>query len=190
MSKVKSSYRDLQNLKQNKQHFSVAQIEWWLLKFEDLFQSVDSSYTTLCNKCLNDEKIGIMRSCVFNPTYCPKTDEKWAFIQLYESLDKLTQIHRDEALCKNALSEHSKLPLPLWFKSYSFLGERLQTFYWDYLDYGKEDELDKNLFISEVIHPDLSIYVDKDDFQNITQFIKLFYNVTQSSICLVKNYEK
>ena len=187
-SAIKSSILNLKSLADNG-IYSVARIEWWLLKFEDLFQSVSSSYTTLCNKCVNDEKVGVMRSCVFNLTYCPKTDEKWEFIQLYESFDKLTQIHKNEILCNHTLSEYSKLPLSLWANSYIFLGERLQTFYWDYLDYGKEDDLDKNLFISEVIYPDLHIYVDKDDFQNIRQFIELFYNVKSSITCL-KSYEE
>lgn len=174
---IKPSIENLKSLAKNNV-YSIIQIEWWLFKFEDLFQSVSSSYTTLCNKCVNDEKIGVMRRCVFNPTYCPKTDEKWKFIILYQSLDKLTQVHRNEALCKSALDDYKESSNEKqWIESYYDLKNNFSTLHSDYFDYGKEDELDKDLYICENINSDLKIYVDKKDFHHIIRFFDLFHHL-------------
>ena len=94
MVKIKSSYKDLINIKKGNNSFSIAQIEWWLMKYYKLFKLVTGRYNTLCDNCriLEDENLPI--DCLSNLEYCNKKVEFKTFIGFYNTLDEVTQIHR------------------------------------------------------------------------------------------------
>lgn len=174
---IKSSIENLKSLAKNGVH-SIAQIEWWLLKYEELYQSVDKSYRTLCAICVDEENNGGMRHCICYPIYCPKSEEKEKFIVVYESLGKLTQVHKNEASCKNALDDYKESSNEKqWIESYYDLNNKFPTLYYDYFDYGNGDDIDKDLYLCEIYKSDLEIYVDKKDFYHTVKFYDLFHHL-------------
>lgn len=175
---LKDSYVDLKSINPDFKVFSIAQIEWWLMKYYDLFKLVTGTYTTLCENCmvLEDENLPI--DCLSNPEFCNKKVEFKTFIGFYNTLDEVTQIHRLDNKCYMAYDAYTFLvcvdeDVSGWVKQYCNLGMKLSMFYYNYLDYsGKEDE--KDLHIVNAPDNSFGVMVNRGDFKNILKFYEVF----------------
>ena len=138
------------------------------------------------------------------PCICIEPDEQWKFLKLYEALDELLRFHRKEAYFKNELIEYneakySDINLKIWAaKNEKFGTDDCVSFSSRYL---KEDvDCDKTrsirvygsseleLFVVNTIREkvgrggnktklDFEVFIQKQDFKNTIEFIKVFDDV-------------
>lgn len=175
MVKIQSSYKDLKNIKQGNRVYSIAQIEWWLMKYYDLFKLVTGTYTTLCDNCkiLEDENLPI--DCLSKPEYCNKKEEFKTFIGFYNTLDEVTQIHRLSDVCYMAYDYYSFMvcvdeDCRDWTIKYHYLWEQLHEFIYEYLE---EDK--KYLSITNTPNSSIEVNINKEDFRIIIAFYNTYY---------------
>jgi len=152
--------------------YHIPKIEWWLLKNETLYVQI---------KRINDSKhlYEIDDSIVRLPNNIgnPTSDEK--FIDVYESLDVLTKLHRNEKYFKQEMAIYDRIKnepqkVKQWLKKNEKLGtEDYVTFLIDYLDYDPNDnEYHLNVFFLK--DDKLEVYVDREDFKHTIEFIETF----------------
>lgn len=64
------------------------QIEINLEEYKDVYLESKTTYSTLCKKCIEWEKLELPYDCIMKPNYCHKKDEDEEIIKLYERLIK------------------------------------------------------------------------------------------------------
>ncbi len=173
-NQIKHSYQDLQNLKQNILQLSIAQIEWWLMKYYELYKQILETNKKYCLKCINDLNKGLPSDCLLNPDYCVKSDANLKFIGFYETLDDLTQIHRLCEKCFMAYDDYSFLVCANedcrdWTIKYYELWERLHLFYFNNV------EKSNGLSPVKIPNTDNEVTISKDDFKFIIKFYESYY---------------
>lgn len=147
--------------KNNTEVISMAFVEWWLLKYDDLF-------------------INRSRELPYLDGFEDK-DGKYAFFDAYYNLNCLSETHRFESVCQEALSRFNNLksttfssgniPLLEWIFHYKKLcSEKLIDFVTGY--YYAKDDSHRNLSVYHV-----NVRISKQDFQNIISFVELFDQV-------------
>ncbi len=175
MPKILSSYQDLQNLKQSTQHLSIAQVEWWLMKYYELYKQIQETNRQYCTKCVNALNKGLPKDCLLNPDYCVKADANLKFTGFYETLDDLTQIHRLSEKCYMAYDDYFFLICANedcrdWTIKYYHLWERLHLFYFNYVE-----EESNALSPVKIPNTDNEVTISKDDFKFIIKFYESYY---------------
>ncbi len=163
--------QDFQKLSQNL-IYSIDRIEWWLLKYSDLYIS---SYDFIYSQhlvVLEDGSTGR-----FPP--CGKPPEQEEFLNLYQALETIAQFHKNEkyfkeqmALFEDVKDDESKLKD--WIKNNEEIGSnQYACFLLDYLDYDENDIVEHlNIYVLSAEH--LEIYVDRKDFKHTIEFLNTF----------------
>jgi hypothetical protein len=125
---------------------SMAFVEWWLLKYGDLYRSRDWDLPYL------DGMEG--------------KEGKYAFHDAFYHLNELSQDHRFESSCKEAIESFSKL------KSEDFSKDNTQLLNW-ILQHEK-------LGVQDVIHFGAGCYFPEDDLQSDFSIIKLNVKISRA----------
>ena len=172
---IKFSYKDRQHIKQGNRVYSIAQIEWWLMKYYDLFKLVTGTYTTLCDNCKVLEDENLLIDCLAKPGYCNKKVEFKIFIGFYNTLDDITQIHRLSDVCYMAYEDYSFLvctdeDCTEWTVKHYNLWTQLHYFFYNYI----EDE-QEFMEIQEIPNTNIQLTINNEDFRIIIAFYNAYY---------------
>ena len=152
--------------------FSIDKIEWWLLKHETFYKQT---------KRINDSKhlYEIDDRIVRLPDNIGNPSDEEKFIDVYESLNNLSQLHRNESYFKQEMAIYDRIKnkpqkVKQWLKKNEKLGtEDYVTFLIDYLDYlGGDNEYHLNVFFLK--NDNLDFYVDREDFKYTIRFLETF----------------
>lgn len=177
MQTIQSAYTELKNLG-NGFIYTIAQINWWLLKYEDLYKTVSNSYSKLCNACLDWRSKDLPIDCISNPSYCNKKPEFHAFIKFYDELDEATQLNKLEIQCVNANDEYLlcyKEDLRDWVIKHYDIYNKLGTYFYSYLGFNSKD--DKNLDITEAPDKSFGVVIREEDFKSAIRFYDVFHDL-------------
>lgn len=151
---IDNAYFELQNLVDG-YVYSIAQINWWLLKYDELY------------------KLALKNSSF-------KKLELQSFIKFYDELDQATKLHKLEQKCYMAYDEYTFLlcvneDLRDWVIKHYDVYEKVGTYFYSYLSYNSKD--DKNLHISEVPDESFGVAVREEDFKSAIRFYDVYYDL-------------
>lgn len=145
---------------------SINHIHWWIMKYEKEFYSAVNS--TSCRKWYKYINYGEKPF----PCACPKREEDCIFIELYDKLNKLTELHKKESYFKSELLKYEQVlggdeAELVWLERNKATGK---------LFFVRTEEGDIRLSIKKHQEPYLTIKIDIDrqDFKNILELKKLF----------------
>ncbi len=158
--------------------YSIAQVNWWLLKHGDLYREVSNTYNKLCNDCLDWQAKGLPIDCLSKPVYCNKNSDFHSYIKFYDELDKATQLNKLEQQCFNANDEYllcSKEDLRDWVIKHYDIYEKLGTYFFGYLEFNSKD--DKNLHIAEVHDKSFGVDIRAEDFKSSLRFYDVYFDL-------------
>lgn len=179
---INSAYKELQNL-YNGFAYTIAQINWWLLKYGDLYKSITKNQNMLCENCLRLKAENLPYDCMLKPSYCNKNDEYQSFIKFYNDLDKATELHKLENNCFRAYNEYTFLictneSLRDWVIKYYEIFEKIEAYFFGYLEFNSED--DKKLYVAEAPYKSFGVAITGQDFIHSLNFYdaynELYYN--------------
>lgn len=168
MSTFSSSYlEELFELSQNGL-FSMNKIEWWLLKYSEVFLELEKSEQSLYFNWLAGVK-----------TSPSLRKEKLLFIDTYRALETISKFHRNEDYLKDEVRSYNSLRHPEkvkeWLEKNETIGSEIYAcFLLDYLDYSN-DAKHLNVFVKDL--GERSIFVDRKDFENTLLFLDIFNNL-------------
>jgi len=152
--------------------FNIDKIEWWLLKYEKLYvKSKQHNQSEHLYKI--DGKEVRLPDNIGNPT----DEEK--FIDVYERLDNLTKLHRNEDYFKQEMAIYNGIKnepqkVKHWLnKNEKFGSDDYVCFLTDYLDYDTDDKV-YHLGVFFLKDEELEVYVDRDDFKYTIEFLEIF----------------
>ncbi|MEP2280966.1 hypothetical protein [Maribacter sp.] len=166
---MNSPVTDFFNLKKNGP-LSISKVEWWLLKYLDLYKK---TYDFVHSQHLFKLDDG---STVRLPSL-GRTTKQEEFLDLYEALDTICEFHRKEQYFEQEINEYQKIKdsqsdLKNWITKNEYLGaEKYVCFLVDYLDYSENAE-HLNIYVHS--SKELDIYIDRQDFRNTIEFLEIF----------------
>ncbi len=141
--------------KGNSKVVSIAFVEWWLLKYGDLYKDASKTHRLF--------------------SLAPDKDSGVAFRKAYYYLDELSEYHRLEAISSIAIKEYdvitqnkSKNDLIDWCLKYEKLG--VEDAVAIYAMFTTEQSLKNDNF--QV--PTVDLEIDGNDFRDTTKFLELF----------------
>lgn len=151
---IEKAYFELKNLNVGYVH-SIAQINWWLLKYGYLYKTVS--------------KISSFK----NP-------ELTSFIKFYDELDQATKLHKLEEKCFLAYDEYTFLhcineDLRDWIIKHYDVYEKVGTYFYSYLEFNSEE--DKNLHIVEAPDESFGVAVREEDFKSAIKFYDVYHDL-------------
>ncbi len=186
--------------------FSMSEINNWLnvnwTKYRDLIDEWQ------CAKCPTEKGL---------PCICAEPDEEWKFFKLYEALDELSKKHKKEKYFEQEMLEYydiqfSEIDLKIWTSKNEKLGiDDYSGFEFDYLDYNCEnDDSSKHLRVANYelylmvtnvlrkqlgrnqpkLKPDFAVFVNRDDFKYILEFIDTFRELFWNREILPESIER
>lgn len=149
---------------------TTPKIEWWLLKYYSLYKNL---LDFAKNKKLNDSKNNVQRlPCTVKAT----KDE--IFIDVYETLDEYSKIHKLEGYFKMEVDSYqnikdSKEGIINWVKKNEKLGaDQLSTFLMNLVDI---DDNEKRIHVCWISN--IEIYVERKELKYLIQFSNIFYDL-------------
>jgi len=155
--------------------FSMCKIECWLLKYENDYLYI-KELVDIKNAAEFKNKQIVLPS--LNDT--PSKEEK--FIDLYESLNKLSNLYRNENYFEQELSILRKIKnqpkkVNQWLnKNKKYVADKYVCFFVNYLDYlGSGKEYHLNVF--SLLNKDLNIFVERNDFKYTIEFKEIFDSI-------------
>ena len=166
----------------------MPQIEWWLLKYSELYKI---TYGHVHSQHLFELEDG---SIVRLPPFGKPTDQE-IFLDLYKALDTISEFHRNEKYFKQEMVtynkiKHSHSDLKNWAVKNENLGaDKYVCFLVHYLDY---DENDQEEHLSVYVHSaeEIDIYIDRQDFKNTIDFLEIFNELYWVQEILPESLEK
>jgi hypothetical protein len=148
----------------NYDNISIIKVEFWLLKHTDLFKQVQSDHSCFLKKVL--------------PCYCPTRNLDCLFVEVYNELDKISKLYRDNLDLKIELLEYQiirndKIKLKKWMLKNEEFG--LQDFvFFDTFPILKDVKLKlRNGKIGNEFNH-LNINISGHYFENTYLFINIF----------------
>jgi len=154
------------------QVFRLHKIQSWLVNYSDLYKQ---TYDFVHSQHLYEDSDG---STIRLPLCEEPTDEE-IFINLYESLNGILELHGNETYFEKEMVEYYKIKnspsdIKTWIVKNEDLGaEQYVCFLIDHLDYdenGHEEHL--IVHIHHLKEPE--IYVNRQDFKNTIAFLEVF----------------
>jgi len=154
------------------QPVSMNKIEWWLLKYEDVFETIERVEKN--KRIYNCQVYNYIKVLLFG-----KPDDNSKFINLYKSLDKLSMLHRYENYFLNELNKHNKINqnhslLKAWATKNKHMGIVVYgDFFVDVLTYNKPK---KNSPLKVKVNKlkEFDIIIDREEFKNTIEFLNIF----------------
>jgi hypothetical protein len=153
---------------QNKGLFSIAKIEWWLLKYWELYKDLKDDCMCRGNEC-----------CMYAIGHCtwtPKSEEQ-VFIDLYEKLDEFSRYHRREDYAKKELESYNlirsdQIKLKEWVRRNELIGaDECFEFLIVYHDYC-ENPINLKVLDNKLLG--YEVFVDRNDFISLIEFMEIF----------------
>lgn len=166
------NFNELIKFFEKQELFSMAKVEWWLLKYSKLYKK---TYDFVHNQHLFTTDDG---SVIRLPSFGEPTEEE-IFLELFKALDKVSKFHRSEKYFEQEIInyhkiKHSEVDLRNWVSKNEDIGaENYVCFLIDYLDYDENDE-EEHLYIFVHNSKELEIYIDRQDFKNTINFLEIF----------------
>lgn len=154
----------------NKEVLSMDKIEWWLLKYSELYGSTSKEFYNRFKKTLADG------TEVRLPPICITFDEEY-FLDLYRSLESISNRHRKEDYFEKEIASYRKrkdsiAEIRKWLEKNENIGSKeFVDFTSMYLDYSDHPH---HLFIYIRMLPKLEIMVNRNDFKNTIHFLDIF----------------
>jgi len=177
MQTVQTAYTELKNLG-NGFKYSIVQINWWLLKYGDLYKSVSITFHKYCDACVERQSKDLPLDCLSKPSYCNKKSDYQAFIIFYDELDKATQLHKLETQCIKANDDFLlcfKEDLREWVIKHYELYEKLGIYFFSYLEFNSKD--DKSLHIAEAPDKSFGVGIREEDFKSAIGFYEVYIDL-------------
>ena len=152
--------------------FRMYKIQAWLISYSDLYKQ---TYDFVHSQHLYEDSDG---STIRLPLCEEPTDEE-IFINLYESLNGILELHGNETYFEKEMVEYYKIrnspsDIKTWIVKNEDLGaEQYVCFLIDHLDYdenGHEEHL--IVYIHHLKEPE--IYINRQDFKNTIAFLEVF----------------
>ena len=173
--KIKSSYKDLINIKQGSKPYSISQIEWWLMKYYEFYKQCKKSNNQYCQKCEKAIQLKLPTDCLLSPKYCVKSNEVKEFITFYDTLDEITQVHRLSNKCYMVYEDYSfsvctDEDCTEWTVKHYNLWTQLHYFFYNYV----EDE-QEFIEIQEIPNTNIQLIINKEDFRIIEGFYSAYH---------------
>lgn len=155
--------------------FRIAQIEWWLLKYEGEYKRIHQIEQSKYLYEIDGEVVRL-------PDYigCRTDEEK--FIDTYQRLDELTQLHKNEEYFKQEMAIYQKVKnnpdlVQDWLKKNEQFGTKdYILFLTEYLDY-IIDNTEYHLKVFFLGDKELEVYVDREDFKYTIEFLEAFNDI-------------
>lgn len=160
-----TALNEFKSLKEN-DLYSLAKVEWWLMKYEDYYKDLKSYWC--CGKCNLEGDFG---SCI-----CEYPNSEFVFLQLFKELEEFCQYCKYENYFKAQLELYYKAKdNPKALKDLIINNEQIGanecfSFLIDYLDY--PNSVHPNVYSRSFT--DFDIYVDRKDFENTIAFLEIF----------------
>ncbi|GGZ92187.1 hypothetical protein [Algibacter mikhailovii] len=151
----------------NQSTVSVAEVEWWLLKYSDYVKEINNN----CNCCSKTDEL---------PCVCKRTENEKTTLEVFYNLDELTQYHRIEKYANEQIIEFKQLnknpkEVKKWLiKNEKIASQDLACFLIDYLDYSENEKDNINLLAYRNENYKIEVFVDRKDFENLIEFKELF----------------
>lgn len=150
----------------------MPQIEWWLLKHHDKYRQIHEIESKKFWFSIDGENVRLPPS--FNK---PSRNEK--FLNIYDTLNRLSNYHRNENYFKQEIAIYKEIndkpeKVNQWLLKNEKLGSQdYVSFLLDYLDYDTEDHVHHlNIFFLE--DKDLKVFVEREDFKFTIEFLEIF----------------
>lgn len=152
--------------------FRMSKIKGWLITYSDLYKK---TYDFVYSQHLYTDYDG---SIIRLPPCGMPSDEE-IFLSLYESLNRIAELHANETYFKKEVVEFSKMKhspadIKTWIVKNEHLGAKEYVcFNIDHLDYdknGHEEHL--KVYIHNLKEP--LIFIDRQDFKNTIAFLEVF----------------
>ena len=148
--------------------FSIAKVEWWLLKYETYHKDLKSYWYCPNKGCIQR----IIKYCS-----CENKHDEYLFLELFKELDKLSKYYRKEGYFEQEMDTYHKIKddqvklKDLVIRNESIGVDGYIEFLIYYLDYCSNTVhlkvLDDTLLGYEV-------FVDRRDFINTIEFLDIF----------------
>lgn len=148
--------------------YSLAKIEWWLMKYDEYYKDLKSYWYCQNRDCL----MKITNHCSCNN----KTDE-FKFLNIFEELYKLCEFRRNEDYFKNELQTYYKIKdNPKKLKELIIRNEQIgaNEGYDFFIGYIKYSTNPKFVQASNYYFKDFDIFIDKAGFENTITFLTIF----------------
>jgi len=157
---------EFKSLKEN-DLYSLAKLEWWLMKYEDYYKDLKSYW--YCDICNYDED--------FNSCFCENPSSENLFLVLFQELEEFCDYRKYENYFKVELETYYKVKdnpkalKELVIKNEEIAVTEFSLFFLNYYDYQFEPV---HLNIYSKALQDFDIYVDFKDFDNTITFLDIF----------------
>ncbi len=179
VEKIKLSYQELISLRKNS-FYTFHVLNWWLLKYDDLYKSLKNSLETICRSCEELEKQNLPYDCLLSPSYCVKTKVQNIFIKHYESLDYFTELHKCEKKCLSAIEVYYMTPegnnnMRQWL-IYNYDLWRGNVFEFGVFHLDNDDRLIElmKFYNPNFTNLDFVILVKRENFKSIEEFLNIY----------------
>ena len=162
-----SALNEFKSLQENNL-FSMAKVEWWLMKYDDYFKSLNQDWYCPNKGC----SMIIGGVCFCNP----KSNE-FNFLELFKKLEVLSQYQRKEEYFKQELEVYYKVKdNPIKLKELVVKNEQIGCngffdFLIEFLNYC-DNAILLGVFDQSVLGYD--VFVDNKDFKSTIEFLDIF----------------
>lgn len=154
------------------QVFRLHKIQSWLVSYSDLYKQ---TYDFVHSQHLYTDYDG---STIRLPL-CDKPTDEEIFLNLYESLNGILELHANEAYFEKEIVEYYKIKnspsdIKTWIAKNEVIGAQdYVCFMIDYLDYNESDG-EEHLKVYVPSTSDYEILIDRQDFKNTINFLEIF----------------
>ena len=155
--------------------FRMYKIQAWLISYSDLYKK---TYDVVHSQHLYEDSDG---STIRLPLCGEPTDEE-IFINLYESLNGILELHGNETYFEKEMVEYYKIrnspsDIKTWIVKNEDLGaEQYVCFLIDHLDYDKNGH-EEHLKVYIRILKEVEIFIDRQDFKHTIDFLEIFNKI-------------
>lgn len=156
--------------------YSLAKIEWWLLKYSDEYKRIRKEESKHFLHSSNGDWVKL-------PDYIESRTPNEKFIHIYEELNEVSEYHQHEEYFRQEMAIYKEIrnspdKVREWLAKNEYLGtEKYFMFSMDY--FGDEDEMENEIHLQVNFSEDNQrvIFVDRSDFKYTIEFTNTFNNL-------------
>ena len=171
---INQPFKDL-DLNLDGSFLELVKPKWWLIKFEDLYQV---TYDYHFNQYLYKEDNGT----VIRLPPCMETTKDQKFINIYEELNQVIELHKNENYFKEQISNYHKIKdsksvLKNWVvKNEQLVDSEYVSFGLDFLQYSDDiiGHPVEHLKVSFIYSKETEILIKSDYFKYTIEFLEIF----------------
>src|SRR5690606_7778884 len=149
--------------------YSLATIEWWLLKYQDEYNRIKEEESKRFMYLIDGKWVRL-------PDYLDARTPNEKFLHIYETLNIVTEFHKEEDYFKQQMAIYKRIKndsqkVKEWLAKNEHLGaEKYFMFSLDY--FGEEDEMENEIHLHVTFLEDegRELFVDRNDFKYTIEF--------------------